>query len=106
MGYMDEKYPMWFIYDYYVCAGRPKAEDAVMKYAQEKYLYNLVSEAALEDIQMDLERYCMKIREENKRLAPVKIYVTEKRQRKDGIAWLYIGAQHLRIRRVVNTIEY
>ena len=84
MGYMDEKYPMWFIYDYYVCAGRTKAED----------------------IQMDLERYCMKIREENKRLAPVKIYVTEKRQRKDGIAWLYIGAQHLRIRRVVNTIEY
>ena len=106
MGYMDEKYPMWFIYDYYVAAGRPKAEDAVMRYAQEKYLYNLVSEAALEDIQMDLERYCMKIREENKRLASVKISVTDKRQRKDGIAWLYIGAQHLRIRRVVNTIEY
>jgi hypothetical protein len=106
MGYMDEKYPMWFIYDCYVCAGRPKAEDAVMRYARDNYMYNLVSEAALEDIQMDCERYCMKIREENKRLAPVKISVTDKRHRADGIAWLRIGEQHLSIRKVVNTIEY
>jgi hypothetical protein len=106
MGYMDEKYPMWFVYDYYVASGRPKAEDAVMKYAKEKYLYNLVSEAALEDIQMDLEAHCMKVREQNKRLAPVDIHITNKRQRLDGHAWIYIGAQHLCIRRVVNTIDY
>ncbi len=97
---------MWFIYDYYIAAGRPKGEDAVMTYAREKYLYNLVCEAALEDIQMDLERYCMKIREENKRLAPVKIDITDERQRKDGLAWLHIGAQYLRIRRVEKIIDY
>lgn len=106
MGYMDEKYPMWFIYDYYVASGRPKAEDAVMQYAKDTYLYNLVSEAALEDIQMELEIKCMKIREQNKRLAPVKIFITDKRQMKDGHGWIHIGAQHLCIRRVKNTIDY
>ena len=97
---------MWFVYDYYVVSGRPKAEDAVMKYAQEKYLYNLLSEDALEDVQMDLERYCMKVREQNKRLAPVNIRITEKRHRTDGHAWIYVGAQHLCIRRVKDTIDY
>ena len=106
MSWMDEKYPMWFVYDYYVASGRPKAEEAVMKYAREKYLYNLVSEAALEDIQMDLERHCMQVREQNKRLAPVKINITDKKLRNDGHAWIQIGEQHLSIRKVKNTIDY
>ncbi len=97
---------MWFIYDCYVVAGRPKAEAAVMDYARKNYLYDLVSEAALEDIQMELERYCMKIREQNKRLASVDIHVTDKKHRTDGHAWLYIGAQHLCIRKVKDTIDY
>lgn len=99
----------WFIHDYYVAAGRPKAEDATMRYAQEKYLYNLVSENALEDIQMDIERYCLKIRQENKRLAPVDIhYTADKRRRANGEdhMWLMIGQQHLSLRKVKNTIEY
>ncbi len=105
MGWMDEKYPMWFVYDYYIVAGRPKAEDAVMRYACDKYLYRLIAEEILEDVQMDLERYCMKIREENKRLAPVKIQITDRRYREDGLAWLKIGEQNLRLRRVKETIE-
>ena len=96
---------LWFIYDYYVVSGRPKAEDAVMNYAREKYLYGLAREYMLEEIQRDLEIYCMKILEENKRLAPVDIHISEKRLRKDGHAWLYVGAQHLCLRRVEKTIE-
>lgn len=96
---------LWFIYDYYVASGRPKAEDAVMNYAREKYLYGLAPEYMLEEIQKDLEIYCMKILAENKRLAPVSIHVEEKRLRKDGHAWLYVGAQHLCLRRVEKTIE-
>ena len=46
---------LWFIYDYYVASGRPKAEDAVMNYAREKYLYGLAPEYMLEEIQKDLE---------------------------------------------------
>lgn len=95
----------WFIYDYYCAAGRPKAEDAVFHYAQERYLHCLVADYMLEDIVMDLERYCMRVREENKRLAPVKIYITDERKRADGHAWLYIGAQHLHLRRVKKVIE-
>lgn len=95
----------WFVYDYYCAAGRPKAEEAVMHYAQERYLHCLVEDYMLEDIQMDLERYCMQVREENKRLAPVKITVTDERNRADGHARIYIGAQSLSLRRVKRTIE-
>ncbi len=105
MSYLDEKYPMWFVYGAYVAAGRPKAEDAVMQYARKKYLYCCIAEELLEDVQMDLEQYCMEIREENKRLAPVKIAITDKRHRDDGFAWLKIGAQSLQLRKVKETIE-
>ena len=105
MGWMDEKYPMWFVFDAYIVAGRPKAEDAVMNYARDRYLYCLISEDLLEDVQMDLERKCMQIREENKRLAPVTVRLTDKRYSRDGYRELHVGAQSLRLRRVKETIE-
>lgn len=95
---------LWFIYDYYAAAGRPKAEDAVMKYAQEQYLHCLAPEYMLEEIQRDLEIYCMKLREQNKRLAPVDISFT-KNHCNEGHVWLKIGAQSLHLRRVKKTIE-
>lgn len=98
--------PMWFIYDAYTVAGRPKAEKAVMDYARRKYLHNLVCEPALEDIQMDLESYCAKIREENKRLASVNIRVTDTKNREDGRAIIRIGEQFLRCLKVRNIIDY
>lgn len=58
----------YFVYDCYTASGRPKGEDAVMQYARDKYMYCLLADYMLEDVQMDLERYCMKIREENRRL--------------------------------------
>ena len=49
----------YFVYDCYTASGRPKAEDAVMQYARDKYMYCLLADYMLEDVQMDLERYCM-----------------------------------------------
>lgn len=96
----------WFVYDYYIFSGRPKAEDAVLCYAREKYLYCLVADYMLEDIVMDLERYCLELHEKNRRLAPVKITITAERSRnEDGMAILHIGQQFLRIRLVKKTIE-
>ena len=96
----------WFVYDYVIFSGRPKAENAVMCYAREKYLYRLVADYMLEDIVMDLERYCLELREKNKRLAPVKITITSAQTRnEDGLAMLHIGDQYLRIRLVKETIE-
>lgn len=96
----------WFVYDYVIFSGRPKAESAVMCYAREKYLYRLVANYMLDDIVMDLERYCLELREKNKRLAPVKITITSAQTRnEDGLAMLHIGDQYLRIRLVKETIE-
>lgn len=105
MGWMDDKYPMWFVYGDYTVAGRPKAEEAVMRYAREKYMYCLIAEYLLKDVQMDLERKCMQIREENKRLAPVTVRLTDMRYSRDGHRDIRIGEQCLHLRRVKETIE-
>jgi hypothetical protein len=107
MSSLDEKYPMWFVYDYHVSAGRPKAEAAVFEYAREKYLYRLIAEELLsKEVIPDLVRYCDKVLAENKRLAPVEISLGAGRcPLKDGHAWIYIGQQSLHIRKVIETIE-
>lgn len=100
------RHRQWFVYDYIIFSGRPKAENAVMCYAREKYLYRLVAEYMLEDIVMDLERYCMELREKNKRLASVDIRINNAQSRnEDGLAMLHIGGQYLRIRLVEGIIE-
>lgn len=95
----------YFVYDCYTASGRPKAEDAVMQYARDKYMYCLLADYMLEDVQMDLERYCMKIREENRHLSGVNINVSEERYEFQGHRTIHIGAQSLRLRKVKKTIE-
>ena len=109
--YLDEKYPMWFVYDYHVESGRPKAEAAVFKYAREKYLFRLIAEELLAtEVMPDLIGYRDKVLAENKRLAPVEIKLGSglrlgAYEKKDGHAWIHIGQQSLHIRRVIETIE-
>lgn len=95
----------YFVFEYYAVSGRPKAEEAVMKYAIEKYLYCLVADYMLEDIQMDLERQCMKIREENRRISGVNITVSDERYEYNGYRTIHVGGQALRLRKVKRTIE-
>ena len=92
----------WFVYDYHCCTGRPKAEDSVFNHARAKYLHHLVAEYMFEDIEIELAEYCARIREENKRLAPVEIKFGSGH---DGHKWLHIGQQSLHLRKVKGTIE-
>ena len=92
----------WFVYDYYAAAGRPKAENAVFEHAREKYLHRLVADYMFEDIETELAEYCARIREENRRLAPVEIRFDSGI---DGHMWLHIGSQSLHLRKVKGTIE-
>ena len=95
----------YFVYDCYTYSGAPKAEDAVMTYARDKYEHCLIMEYMLEDIKMELEQYCMKIRTENKRLAPVDIKLDDARYSSFGNRRLYIGKQALILRKVKNVFE-
>lgn len=94
----------WFVYDTYEAAGRPKAEEAVMKYARANYLGALIAEDKLEEVRADIEAYCKKILEENRRLAPVKI-VLSKTLYWDDICVIFVGQQSLRLKPVKITIE-
>ena len=111
MSWLDEKYPMWFVYDYHCAAGRPKAEDAVFNYAREKYLFRLIAEELLEtEVLQDLLEYRDKVLSENKRLAPVQVTLGHgvrlgTMDKQDGHTWLHIGQQSLHLRRVKETIE-
>lgn len=95
----------WFVYDTYEAAGRPKAEEAVMKYARANYLGALIAEDKLEEVRADIEAYCKKILEENRRLATVKIVLTSRMYWDDyGIA-IHVGQQSLRLKPVKIAIE-
>lgn len=95
----------YFVYDSYVSAGRPKAEAAVMAYAENNYMHNLIHEDRLVDVLDDIKRYHDKILEENKRLSPVNIRLSEQRLEYDGNRVIHIGQQSLRLRRVKDVIE-
>ena len=111
MSCLDEKYPMWFVYDYHCAAGRPKAEDAVFNYAREKYLFRLIAEELLDtEVLPDLIRYRDKVLSENKRLGFVEITLGHgvrlgTMDKRDGHTWLHIGQQSLHLRKVKETIE-
>ncbi len=95
----------YFVYDSYVAAGRPKAEAAVMTYAQNNYMHSLISGAKLDAVVDDIKKYCAKILEENKRFAPVDIRLSDERYEWDGHRTLHIGQQSLRLRKVKLVIE-
>ena len=111
MSCLDEKYSMWFVYDYHCAAGRPKAEDAVFNYAREKYLFRLIAEELLDtEVLPDLIRYRDKVLSENKRLGFVEITLGHgvrlgTMDKRDGHTWLHIGQQSLHLRKVKETIE-
>ena len=93
----------WFVFDRYVSAGRPKAEAAVMAYAENNYMYNLIHEDRLGDVLDDIKRYRDKVLEENKRLAYVNIRISP--ENAGDLRAIYIGQQSLRLRRVKDVIE-
>ena len=94
----------YFVYDYYSVAGSPKAEAAVMAYAQKEYMYLLISERALDAVVNDLKAYMQHVLDANRRLKPVDIHLSDERFEFNGHRTLYIGSNTLRLRKVKDSI--
>ena len=97
-------YQRWFFDGTYVVAGRPKMETELMRLAREKYLDCLVYETYIPDIVKEIRERQDRLYEQNKRLKKVEIRLSKN----DGsnIRWLYIGEQHLTLRKVKEEIDY
>lgn len=101
-----ENTTLWFVHSSYTPAGRPKAETAVMQYAEGKYLHCIIPDNRLDAVLVDLTAKAEEIRAANKRLAPVDIHLSRGREFYDNaIVWLYVGAQHLALQRVKDIIK-
>jgi hypothetical protein len=98
-------YQRWFVTDYYICAGRPIMEDQLMQYAQKEWLYCSVYETFIPSMVKDLKERQDVLREANKRLKKVDIYFHPIRE-DDDLVFLYIGQQHLTLRKIREEIEY
>ena len=94
----------YFVYDYYSVAGSTKAEAEVMNYAQKEYLYLLISERALPAVVNDLKAKMQHVLDENRRLKPVDIHLSDERFEFNGHRTLYIGSNTLRLRKVKDSI--
>ena len=98
-------YQRWFVNSHYSVAGRPKMEDELMNFAREKWMDCLVYETDIPRMVVVLKEKQEKIYAENKRLK--KVEISTSKYTTDGDCWLYlyIGAQHLCLRRVAKEIE-
>lgn len=96
---IPENTTLWFVYNSYTLAGRPKLEEAVMRYAHENYMGVLIAESEFDNVVSHLLEKAAKLREENKRLQPVKIAVVKNPLVRDH-ATIYIGEQNLALQKV------
>ena len=103
--WLEEKYPRWFVYDSYTPAGRPKLEDALMTWAKVNYMYCLIAESQLDYVVKKIQERQEALWNENKRLKKVEIRFSRRDQFHPGHMWLYIGKQHLALRKVRDEIE-
>lgn len=103
--WMEEKYPRWFVYDYYTYAGAPKLEDALMTWARLQYLHCLIAESQLDYVVKKIEEKQEELWEQNKRLKKVEIRFSMNDTWDHGHKWLHIGNQQLRLRKVKDEIE-
>lgn len=92
----------WFISDYYVAAGRPKMEEALMQFALDTFLYGLYYEFDLDGLVVLLNKKQAELRAENGRLkeVSVRLGMKEEAQRGSHLRRLYVGEQWLLIRKV------
>ena len=95
----------WFVVDCYAPAGRPQMEDQLMAYARKQWLHCTVYETFIPSMVKDLQDRQELLWNANKRLKKVDIHYSSLGA-DDGIVWLYIGEQHLTLRKIREEIEY
>ena len=103
MSTMEEK-TYWFVYNYYTYSGAPKLEGALMTWARLQYLHCLIAESQLDYVVKKIQEKQEELWAENKRLKKVEIRYSKDDTWDTGHKWLYIGDQHLMLRRVKGTI--
>ena len=91
----------WFVFDRYVVAGQPKMESALMERAEKLLLYRLVAGEDLGNVIMEIEHSQDILSEQNPRWKKVDIRIVGG---VDGLLWLHIGSQNLRLRKVVGEL--
>ena len=101
----ENMYQRWFVMDTYEPAGRPQMEDQLMDYAKKQWLHCSVYQTFIEGMVKDLKERQEILWNANKRLKKVDIHASSL-QAADGVVWLYIGEQHLTLRRIREEIEY
>ena len=95
----------YFVYDfYYSVSNSTKTESAVMTYARDNYMYWLISERALDAVVNDLKAYMIGIMDENKRLKPIDISLSNELYEFEGNRSIYIGGNSLKLRKVKDTL--
>lgn len=103
-NYVTDPYQRYFVFDFYNPAGRPKMEDALLKWAAEKWLYCSVYEHDLKDLVKALKKRQDRLWEENKRLKKVDIKLL-KNPVFPEVNTLQIGDQNLRLRKIRKELE-
>ena len=103
--YLEDKYPRWFVYDSYTPAGRPKLEDALMTWAKLQYLHTIIAEDQLKSVVDRILDKQDELWNENKRRKKVDVSLSRRDHFENTVRWLYIGAQHLALRKVRDEIE-
>ena len=96
-------YQRWFVNNHYSTAGRPKMEDDLMRFAREEWMDALVYESDITRMVEVLKEKQESLWAANKRLK--KVEISTSKYATDGNCWLYIGAQHLCLRKVAKEIE-
>lgn len=99
--WMEEKYPRWFVSEDYSPSGRPKLETELVEYAKERFLYRIVDDENLDQLELILADKQERIFAANRRLKKVRIQLS-RAQTYSGktFCWLYIGDSHLTLTKV------
>lgn len=99
--WMEEKYPRWFVSEDYSPSGRPKLESELTEFAKQKFLYRIVDDDNLDQLELILADKQERIYEANRRLKKVRIELSRSVAYTDKTyRWLRIGESHLTLTKV------
>jgi hypothetical protein len=93
---------LWHFTSAYTVAGRPKGETALMNYARNKWLYQMVLEEELDEVVEDIEVEQARILKENPRLRRTEVSISKLLNHHQA---LFIGQQNLSMIEVLPMVK-
>lgn len=99
--WMEERYPRWFVSEDYSPSGRPKLETELTEFAKQKFLYRIVDDDNLDQLELILADKQERIYEANRRLKKVRLVLGPARTFSGKtFRFLYIGDSYLTLTKV------